>query len=71
MGNSYFNKSYIETNHLIESVNQLSGFFPNMLPPKRNFQKHFCCTVSVHKTSTFKDGIISFNKSASAIARLN
>ena len=30
MGNFYFNTSYIETNQLIDSVNQLSGFYTNI-----------------------------------------
>ena len=41
MGNFYFSKSYIETNQLIDSVNQLSGFYTNMLLLKRNSQKDF------------------------------
>ena len=41
MGNFYFRKSYIETNQLIDSVNQLSGFYTKMLLLKRNFRKDF------------------------------
>ena len=39
LGNFYFSKSYIETNQLIDNVNQLSGFYTNIFLLKRNFQK--------------------------------
>ena len=51
MGNFYFSNSCIETNQLIDSVKQLSGFYTNMFLPKRNFCKKFSRTVSGHKTS--------------------